>query len=174
MRRNIELKARLPSLAAAVDTARRLATEHLGTVHQVDTYFCCTTGRLKLRESDNAPSQLVWYSRAEQDQSKASDYLLVDAPDPALLKQALSLALGVMVVVEKQREIFLWHNVRIHLDEVARLGSFLEFEAVLGPDVDDQQGHQQIADLRSEFAISSEDLLQNSYSDLLCELDTDR
>jgi len=34
--------------------------------------------------------------------------------------------------VSKRREIYLWHNVRIHLDAVTGLGSFVEFEAVLG------------------------------------------
>ena len=51
--------------------------------------------------------------------------------EPALLKAALTAALGVRRVVDKRREIFLADNVRIHLDDVAGLGTFLEFEAVL-------------------------------------------
>jgi adenylate cyclase class IV len=34
--------------------------------------------------------------------------------------------------VSKRREIYLWHNVRIHPDAVTGLGSFVEFEAVFG------------------------------------------
>jgi predicted adenylyl cyclase CyaB len=169
MPRNIELKARLADLSAAGETARRLATEHLGVVHQTDTYFRCTSGRLKLRETQGSSAQLIWYARPDQDQPKASDYLLVAIPEPALLKQALISAHGVLVVVEKQREIFLHNNVRIHLDEVTGLGSFLEFEAVLSPEVDDQQGQEQVAQLKAEFSIADADLLRESYSDLLMD-----
>ena len=38
----------------------------------------------------------------------------------------LAEALGVRSVVRKRREIYLYHNVRIHLDEVCDLGRFLE------------------------------------------------
>ena len=52
-------------------------------------------------------------------------------PDAGALKTALVAALGIRGVVHKRREIYLWHNVRIHLDEVAGLGALVEFEAVL-------------------------------------------
>jgi adenylate cyclase class IV len=43
-------------------------------------------------------------------------------------------ALGSRGEVGKRREVWHWFNVRIHLDEVEGLGSFVEFEAVLGED----------------------------------------
>ena len=58
----------------------------------------------------------------------------VAAPDE--LAEALDAALGTVVVVSKRRRLFLWEGVRIHLDEVDGLGSFVEFEAVL-PDAGD-------------------------------------
>ena len=70
-------------------------------------------------------------------------------------------------MVVKNREIFLYHNVRIHLDEVDRLGSFLEFEAVLGPDVDDAKGHAQLDKLAAEFGIDPKNLLPGSYADMI-------
>ncbi len=79
----------------------------------------------------------------------------------------LTETLGILVVVVKRREISLHHNVRIHLDEVQRLGSFLEFEAVLSDTVDAEAGRQQIAWLRDQFAITDVDLVRTSYSDLI-------
>jgi predicted adenylyl cyclase CyaB len=181
--RNVELKARLHDLAAAQQIAKRLATAYLGVQQQVDTYFHSPHGRLKLREistdatagssssASSSTAQLVWYSRPDQAGAKGSDYLLVDVPDPARLKQALAAALGVQVIVDKRREIFLHHNVRIHLDEVTNLGAFLEFEAVLSPSIADATGHAQVAALQSEFGITSSDILAVSYSDLLLSLD---
>lgn len=167
--RNIELKARLADLAAARQVAERLATKRLGIQHQVDTYFHCRDGRLKLREIDGLSAQLVWYSRPDEQGPKASDYRLVPVSNPKTLRAALQAALGIRGVVEKRREAFLHHNVRIHLDEVSGLGQFLEFEAVLGPHVDDRAGHAQLDDLARQFAIRPADLLCGSYGEMILE-----
>ena len=45
--------------------------------------------------------------------------------------ESLEAALGVTCVVEKERRLFLFENVRIHLDDVAHLGCFVELESVL-------------------------------------------
>lgn len=49
--RNIELKARLGDYEAALKAASAIATSRLGVQHQIDTYFHCRNGRLKLRET---------------------------------------------------------------------------------------------------------------------------
>jgi predicted adenylyl cyclase CyaB len=69
-------------------------------------------------------------------------------------------------VIEKQREIFLYENVRIHLDTVESLGTFLEFEAVIGPDDDVMSGKAKVDFLCKKFGIADDDLLPNSYVDL--------
>src|SRR5689334_1468557 len=103
--RNIELKARLPSLSAARQTAVRLATQHVGHQRQIDTYFHAPQGRLKLREIEGSTAQLVWYERPDQTGPKTSHYYLVPVADPVGLKQALTAAMGVRAVVDKNREI---------------------------------------------------------------------
>jgi len=165
--RNIELKARLADLDAARETAGRIATKRLGVQEQVDTYFHCGHGRLKLRQIDGLSAQLVWYARPNEHGPKASDYQLVPVSNPETLKAALAAALGVRGVVRKRREVFLCENVRIHLDEVEGLGTFLEFEAVLGPQVDDAAGHGQLERLVETFALGAGDLLPDSYGDMV-------
>jgi predicted adenylyl cyclase CyaB len=167
LRRNIELKAKLASLEAARPIAERLATATLEVEVQTDTYFARAQGRLKLRERQGLPSQLVWYARTDGEQAKPSDYLLVDVADAPALKQALVSAYGVLVAVEKRREIYLHENVRIHLDRVTNLGDFLEFEAVLGPEHDDASGYAKLEALAREFGIEAEHRIATSYSDLL-------
>lgn len=165
--RNIEIKARLRDVAAARQTAQRLCTSRLGTQHQVDTYFHCAHGRLKLREIDGAAAQLVWYDRPDQGEPKGSDYTLAPVVEPRLLGGALTAACGVRAVVDKRREIFLVDNVRIHLDEVVGLGTFLEFEAVLSESVDEAAGHAQVKRLMAAFGITPADLLTGSYGEML-------
>ena len=167
MRQNIELKARVVSLDDARAVAQPLATERLEDQHQVDTYFFCRSGRLKLREITGQRNELIWYERPDQEQSKACRYVVVPVDDAAGLKQALTSAWGIRCIVEKYREIYLYHNVRIHLDRVVDLGEFLEFEAVLGPEADAETGHNQVAFLRGQFHIADADLLTGSYADLL-------
>ena len=166
-RRNVELKARLTSIDAARRTAENLCTDCLGIQRQVDTYFFCRRGRLKLRQIEPREAQLVWYARPDDSGPKMSNYRLVPVSDTPQLRQALAEALGVQSVVRKRREIFLFQNVRIHLDEVCDLGRFLEFEAVLGPDADEASGRTQLAMLSERFDISASDLLTHSYGDML-------
>ena len=170
--RNVELKARLHDPLRARETAQRLATRHLGSMHQIDTYFRCAHGSLKLRQIDGLSAELISYVRADSTAPRASDYFVVPLSNPETVKQALAAALGVSVVVDKRREVYLYHAVRIHLDNVTSLGWFLEFEAVLGPHVDDAAGHAQVEHLRKEFEIMPADVVAVSYSDLLLDAAT--
>jgi len=167
MPRNIELKARLRDPAAARASAQSVGTGYLGIERQTDTYFHVPHGRLKLREIAGGAAVLIFYRRPDDTAAKAGDYRLVPVSAPAEMKQALSAALGIRAVVEKRREIFLADNVRIHLDEVAGLGSFLEFEAVLSSNVDDAAGHAQLDRLSRHFGLLPADLLQSSYGELV-------
>jgi adenylate cyclase, class 2 len=166
-KRNIELKARCPDLDAARDAARRLGAEFAGVLEQRDTYFVVPHGRLKLRQSAGRGAELVAYARENSAAVRGSDYRLVSVPDPAALLAALEVSLGIRGDVVKTRELWLWQRVRIHLDRVERLGTFLEFEAVLDPGEPDDAGHRKIATLREALHVRGGDLIGTSYSDLL-------
>ena len=176
MAQNVELKARLKSLKRAAAVARNLATDSLGTLRQTDTYFHASHGRLKLREISDSRSresshisgeavELIWYQRPDETGSRLSEYYRLPLPAAEPLKQMLTDALGVIHVVEKTRQVFLYHNVRIHLDEVAGLGSFLEFEAVLDEQHDEASGRQMLEWLREQFGIAAEEIVAGSYVD---------
>jgi predicted adenylyl cyclase CyaB len=168
--RNIEIKARLKDIAEAEAVAQRLAgpSPH-AHLHQIDTYFKVRSGRLKLRESsgDKPGAELLFYRREDHAGPKRSNYELIPVPDPALLKSVLASALGISVVVEKDRTVYLYKNVRIHLDKVTRLGSFLEFEAVMPDGTPDEEGKHLLQSLLQEFSVAPEDLIDGSYSDML-------
>jgi predicted adenylyl cyclase CyaB len=165
--RNIELKAVCRDVAAAREATVRIGATAHGVLDQTDTYFRARTGRLKLRETAGHPAELIAYQRPDTTDTRASDYHLVPVSDPAALRRALAAALGVRGVVRKRRELWIWENVRIHLDTVDALGTFVEFEAVLGDGDDDAAGHTKLATLRAALKIGDEDLIAQSYSDLL-------
>ncbi len=162
--RNIELKARLRNRAAALEACVELGASPQGDIHQVDTYFRVPEGRLKLREADPGRDELVFYRRPDVAGPKGCDYLL--EPAKRSIKGFLAEALGVLAVVDKVRTLYLWENVRIHLDCVAGLGDFLEFEAVISGACDDADGRRKLEHLIALFGIAAGDHLERSYLEM--------
>ena len=163
--RNIELKARLVNREGAVRACGRIGATLEGDLHQVDTYFCVDDGRFKLRELEPGDDYLVYYRRADAVGPKDCDYYI--APAAPEMKLLLTKALGVRAVVDKVRTLYLWENVRIHLDRVSGLGDFIEFEAVLDERHNDQDGHQKLDRLIDAFNIRDNDHESQSYVDLI-------
>jgi predicted adenylyl cyclase CyaB len=164
--RNIELKAHDPDPASSLEVALALGATDEGWLQQLDTYFNVRRGRLKLREQDGT-AELIQYERTDEAIERTSNYRLIPIRDPDGLKDALAAALGILVAVEKSRHLLLWRNVRIHLDEVPGLGSFIELEAVAEPDSDLSGEYENIAELRQALAITDEQILASGYSDEL-------
>ena len=164
--KNLEFKAKCDSLDAFRQRLVNLQAEHRRTMKQLDTYFNVPQGRLKLREIDTHNAQLIYYERADLAESRYSNYQICDIPEPMAFKQIATMALGVKGVVEKQRELWLFGNTRIHLDEVKNLGQFVELETVIRSqtEVEAQAEHQLV---KEALGIKEEDLVSASYSDLV-------
>jgi homotetrameric cytidine deaminase len=169
--RNVELKARDPDPARTLERALALGADDRGEIRQRDTYFSRARGRLKLREQETGGSplwdELIEYSRADSTDARTSTYRRVPVADVAPLREALDAAYGTLGTVTKRRRVLLWEGVRIHLDEVEGLGSYLELEAVAEVGSDLNAEHDKIERLRAEFGIEEDDLVATSYSDLL-------
>jgi adenylate cyclase, class 2 len=69
--------------------------------------------------------------------------------------------------VAKERRLFLWDGVRIHLDRVDGLGDFIEFEAVADAGSDLSREEAQVATLRREFKIDDADLVAVGYCEMV-------
>ncbi len=164
---NLEIKARTADPARLRERARRLATARVGLEAQTDTYFRTAAGRLKLRESSRAGAELVVYERPDVPDARWSRYVVVPVEDPKGLGELLSRILGVHRVVRKQREVLLYRNVRIHLDRVDGLGSFVELEAVQEEQLSDEVQRERVAYLMRELGIRRADLVASSYEALL-------
>lgn len=167
-RRNVELKARdrQPERSLARCLALAGAVDH-GELWQRDSYFVVPRGRLKLREERPGGALLIQYARYDEEAAKVSSYRLVAIEDAAACRAALEAALGLRVVVEKRRRLFLWEAVRIHLDTVEGLGAFVEFEAVAPPESDLVPERRRVAELTELLSLEREDLVAEGYADLL-------
>ena len=164
---NIEVKAR----ARALPELRLIATEISNSpgelIEQEDWFFEAPHARLKLRILSPERGELISYRREDRAGAKASEYVIALTQQPALVREALALALGVRVVVRKKRWLYIAGQTRIHLDEVAELGEFVELEYVLEAGEDAARGEREVARLLDRLGIRAEDQVAVAYADLL-------
>lgn len=164
---NYEFKAKVKETATFEEKLLALYPDYKGLDHQVDTYFNVPKGRLKLREG-TIENALISYQRENTADSKLSTVILYKhQPDPAL-KAILTDQFGVKIIVDKKRKIYFIGNIKFHFDTVDQLGHFIEVEAI------DNSGNIPVDDLKKQcdhyktfFAIRDEDMMAESYSDMM-------
>ena len=166
MAKNLEYKVRYETLDRLSPKLEILKASHCETIHQVDTYFNNSKGRLKLRETDEVDDGwLIYYERPNEQNSRYSLYQLSKISEPAELKELLTAAFGIMTIVKKVREFWMYNNTRIHLDTVETLGEFVELETVF-------QGQTETAAatehnlVKKTLELDAEEPIAVSYSDL--------
>lgn len=164
MARNIEMKARVADLEAARSVALRLGARDTGVDVQVDRYYALEGGRrVKLRTNRDG-AHLIHYDRAETAGVRPSDYTITPVREDGVCRVPTG---EPIVTVRKRRRILLLGNVRIHLDDVEGLGTFLELEAVVDAAHDDARCRAQVDELLAALGIADADLIRASYGELL-------
>ncbi len=162
---NIEIKARCANPIIIREILLSKHAEFKGTDYQTDTYFSVPRGRLKLREG-NIENNLIFYFRVDEAGPKKSDCILYKPEDSPALKRILERSLGIRTVVRKTREIWYLDNIKIHIDQLESLGSFVEIEAKQEGELTEADLYRQCHSLLSEFGIKEEELVSESYSDM--------
>ena len=136
--KNIEIKYQVADLTPV---RARLMAHQLITFEyrhaQEDIYFDVAEGRLKLRLEDEKEPHLITYHRDDSPTPRPSDYTLTHVNNVEQTVSELAGKHGELVRVRKFRELYLYKNVRIHLDEVHELGEFLELESVVSEECDE-------------------------------------
>ena len=168
----MEIKAPLGDLDRARAAVARLGARAAGTMEQVDRYYELADGRrLKLRTVPGRAAELISYRRPETSGVRVSEYEVTPVRDGDACIVPRSRPL---VIVRKCRELHLIDNVRVHLDAVDGLGSYLELEAVIDPAHDEATCRRQVADITRALGIADESLIRASYAELLLEAGTCR
>ncbi|MEO1584336.1 MAG: class IV adenylate cyclase [Planctomycetota bacterium] len=170
---NVEFKAELRDLSLARAISLKLGATHAGDMRQVDTYYKVATGRLKRREitfldeagkGEPPEVEYIFYDRPDLTTPRLSHYVVYD--EPTARERFGTRDLPVELVVAKTRRLFLTGPVRIHLDEVEGLGTFIEFEAVVSRAHTVRSCHEMLAKLRTDFQPALGEAIAVSYSDL--------
>jgi adenylate cyclase class IV len=164
---NVEFKAELRDEALARMVCTSLGAAFIGTLHQTDTYFRVPDAKLKKREVPGLPPEYIFYNRPSRSRPKLSSYTIYT--EAQALERFGAAALPVWVIVDKRRELYLHHGVRIHLDEVEGLGRFIEFEAVVTPARNLAACHAVMDELRTAFRPVMGEPIACGYADLLAQ-----
>ena len=170
--RNVEIKLQVDELESYAQRFRNVrGVVWRASLHEVDTYFNSSRGRLKLREITGTKnrSELLYYEREDADVPRLATYNITPVSDPAEMKLMLSAALGVRNVVTKHREVYRWRNVRIHLDDVEGLGRFIELEVMLCDEEPVENGEKLMRATLARLGLEGTHAIECSYVDLECE-----
>lgn len=164
---NLELKAPITNAEELVQKVVDIGAQFQWRKQQTDTYFNVATGKLKLREQEGSPAELIAYLRPEENGSRVSQYEIFETDEPDKLKRLLANTIGIRGIVSKQRTLYLWENVRIHFDEVEDLGQFIEFEAVMNQEADMSVSRDRIDFLSRTLSITTGATVAGGYLEML-------
>jgi len=167
MAANIEIKARASDFTSLQKAAEMVSDTPCQVISQVDTFFNCPAGRLKLRELGLQEGQLIYYQRPDVTGPKHSEYFIYPTADPQAIKLLLEKAYGIRGVIRKTRYLYLAGQTRIHLDDVQNLGQFVELEVVLQPGQADAEGQAIATQLMQALGIGETDLIDAAYIDMV-------
>jgi len=167
MARNVEVKARVDDPEALRMRVEGIAAGPAETLDQEDVFFEVPRGRVKLRTFPDGRGELIAYDRPDEDGPVVSDYHILRTENPDGLRSFLTAVLGVRGVVRKRRLLYRIGRTRLHLDEVERLGSFLELEVVLEDDESDEDGARTADRILSDLAVPDACRIASAYIDLL-------
>ena len=167
MPRNIEVKIRVHELAPIRAAALAAGASSRGLEAQTDRYYELAGGRrVKLRVRDGGTAEMIRYDRPETDGVRASTYEVTPVRD-AEAGVCMVPKDAPVAIVRKRRELLMIDNVRIHLDVVDGLGTFLELEAVVDLAHDDDACRRQVAGLLDALGLATAVPIRASYGELL-------
>jgi adenylate cyclase class IV len=169
MPRNIEIKAYIESVERLKPVAASLSEGVPVETLQDDTFFPCTTGRLKLRAFADGTGLLIFYQRADKKGPKPSFFTTASTHAPDALRDTLSLAYGLSGRVKKHRTLVTVGRTRIHLDRVEGLGDYLELEVVLEEGEAAALGEQEAYAIMEKLGVQPSQLVDRAYVDLLAD-----
>jgi len=166
---NVEFKAELRDPALARSICAAIGATQVATLRQTDTYYRLPAGRLKERKTASEPTEWVFYERPDDARPRVSRFTIYSEAEA--VERFAPERLERWLTVRKTRELFMLGNVRIHLDRVEGLGSFIEFEALVSRKQDIPGCHRAIARLRRALAPALGEAIAVGYSDLLAAQD---
>ncbi len=166
--KNLEIKVATSNIEEIKNKAIKISATNNGILRQIDTYFLVGKRRLKLREQGKI-NYLVYYLRGDTKESKLSKYYVLNIAKFFIKfsKKIFTIIFGVKIIVNKKRELFIYKNTRIHLDEVENIGTYIELETVFNKNFKEEDLVVEHNFVINSLGLNNLEKISNSYSDLL-------
>lgn len=164
----VEFKVKVDNLESMRRKLKALGAKHTGTFDQIETHFIVPKGRLQLRQVDGEKTELIYYERENISKPKRIDVFVLEVFENKAITALLKRILEVKATVKRAREIYSYQETQIYLDTVDSLGSYVKFERrTLDAFRETERNAQLLGQLMETLGISSENLEESSYSDLV-------
>lgn len=166
--KNIELKISFDDFRKITPFLRKMGAKQGDKLNQVDIYYYYKGGRFKIRVINNHIYELIFYQRPDKKEAKISNYQVLNINPTKFKKVKSGYAdkLGEKVTVRKQRILWIYKHTRIHLDNVDKLGRFLELETMVD-NINLKQAKKEYNEIVKSLNLSRYKKHNKSYSDLL-------
>lgn len=143
---NLEIKLQL-SKSQPLIIASALEKYFVGLFRQVDTYYKCNDGRLKIRNENNKRSHAIYYRRNDDKNPKISKYHKYQIYNLSSFMDVFGSLLVKFATIEKSRQLYQYKNARVHIDYVDNLGVFVEIEVEIKNDDDKKKSVDLLNDI---------------------------
>lgn len=167
--KNIEIKVEAKSFQDIVTILINMKATPKEKLSQIDTYYLIKNSiRLKTREINKKNLELIYYKRANNQKSKKSSYDIMpyEYKNKQNLKNILKKIFGVKVIVRKERQLWIYKNTRIHLDQVKNLGKYIELETVI-KNISPKKAMEEHLSIINKLELNKLKKVAHSYSDLM-------
>ncbi len=161
---NLELKIEVKSHDEMIKLINKNSGCFIKTLNQKDTYYKFDKGLLKLREQ-NGEFELVKYHRNEKEGERWSEYSLLYLKGENVEKYLNDIFI-IETIVEKERQLYIYENTRIHLDTVKNLSKFLELETVV-KNISKEDAVAEFNAVVDFLDLDIENQIRKSYRDLM-------
>lgn len=169
----VEAKVRINDREGMEERIKEQGAEYKGTIKQADEYFDCSDmrifnsgGAFRVRAADG--KYRVTYKGVKKDEETTSREEMEIAIESAekMIKILENMGFIRLCEIKKKRKVYLLAGLKISLDEVEGLGSFMEMEGMANSEAEYKEKKGEIFKLLDKLGVPSEDISQRSYMEM--------
>lgn len=166
---SLEFRCELRDPETAMAALVRAGASPLITLELRDTYFRVPSGVFKKREAPDEPVEYIFFDRRDRLAPHLCQFTLYD-------EAQMRLRFGrsdppTWRIVCKTRVTLMRANVRIHMDEIDRLGQFLKLEALVSPTYNVARCYENIGEIRHVLGPTLGEPVTGTYAGMLDALE---
>jgi adenylate cyclase class 2 len=169
----VEVKVRINDIKVMENRIEEQGAEYEGMIKQADEYFDFPDMRIfnsgsafRVRAADG--NYRVTYKGVKKDKettSRAEIEIAIESAEE-MIKILENIGFIRLCEIKKKRKVYLLAGLKISLDEVEGLGSFMEIEGMANSEEEYKAKKGEIFKLLDKFGVPLEEISQKSYMEL--------